>query len=527
MVVFVVAAAFVVAVVMYLRRRLAIDPFAPGRPRRLASRVLVGSVVAMFGMIFVSRQVPGSPVARVAIVGYVMLALFFYLILALAVTEAPLWAWRRWGSGASTGEALHHSVAEGPPQHTVREHQPEVDVALRHRTAARVAASTAIAVAVVTTGVGFFEARDIALQEVSVAMRRPDPAVHGLRIAVLADIHLTVGLRDRAWMADVVRRVNAVDADLVVIVGDLVDGDVDTLGEDAEPLADLDSTYGTIFVTGNHEFISGAEQWVDFLPSLGIRVLRNEHVEIERNGETFVVAGVDDVTGEREGHGPDIAASLEGRDRSRSVILLSHQPVLAEEASGLDVDLQISGHTHGGQMWPIHYLVELQQGHVAGLERVGDMALYTSRGAGSWGHRFGSALRPRSRCSPSTRPDRFSASAAFQFLTESTEEADRRGGVLADPPVVYVPDGERVQVVPPLAALALDDHEPGALQDPEVLHHGAPVELVELIAQVSGGAGLVLEQVEETATGGRSQRLEDAVLVDIPGGARLRHVMNI
>ena len=359
-VVLAIAIAAVVAIVVYLRRRLVLDPFPQGPRQRLGGRVLIGSVVVTFGTILVPRIVPGSPVARVAVAGYVMLAVFFYLALTLAVAELPRWAIRR------------RSRSSDPTS-------PEP------ATVARVIAAASVAIAVVTTAVGFFEARDIAVKEVSVPMTRPDPAVDGLRIAVLTDIHLTVGLRDRAWMAEVVKRVNELEPDLVAIVGDLVDGDVEHLGDDAAPLAELESTHGTVFVTGNHEFISGATQWVDFLPTLGIRVLRNEHFEIDRNGSTFVVAGVDDVTGDASGSGPDIPSAVEGTSADHTVILLSHQPVLAGEARDNEVDLQISGHTHGGQMWPIHLLVQLQQGHVAGLERVGDMALYTSRGVGSWG----------------------------------------------------------------------------------------------------------------------------------------------
>src|SRR5690606_33716215 len=148
-----------------------------------------------------------------------------------------------------------------------------VDVG-RRRTIARILAGAAGATAIGTTAFGFVRARRIDVVRVTVPMPRPDPSVDGLRIAVLTDIHLTIGLREQVWMANTVERVNDLDVDLVAIVGDLVDGSVAELGDDAGPLADLRATHGVAFVTGNHEFISGAEQWTDHLPTLGIRVLR-------------------------------------------------------------------------------------------------------------------------------------------------------------------------------------------------------------------------------------------------------------
>ncbi len=218
-------------------------------------------------------------------------------------------------------------------------------------------------------------------------LKRLDPALDGFRIALLSDIHLGPTTK-RAALDRVVRTVNGLDAGMVAIVGDLVDGDVQELGKEAAGLRSLESRHGTFFVTGNHEYISGAAQWVEYLPSLGVRVLRNERAAISQDGASFDLAGVDDRTAADSGvagHGADLDAALDGRDPAAPVVLLAHQPVQFTEAARREVDLQLSGHTHGGQMVPFNYLVRLDQPAVAGLSRVGGSQLYVTRGVGTWG----------------------------------------------------------------------------------------------------------------------------------------------
>jgi len=391
----VVALTVLAGVLAYLRRRLVRDPFTPGRSRTVAGAVLGGAFSVVVACVLLARVGPGA-LARLAVPGGLGLAVTFYLLLSLLVLELPRWASRRW---VRSRAVRHHGGGDGPPEDSYdRRNEAGADglgsdVAVteeladpgRRHTISRVLAGTAGAVAVATTGYGYARARTVPTRAVTAPLARLDPAASGLRIAVLADVHLTRGLRERSWMTETVATVNAAGVDLVAVVGDLVDGRVDELGGFAAPLKDLDAPLGAYFVTGNHEFFSGADEWAAFLPTVGLRVLRNERVEVTHSGVTFDLAGVDDVTGEREGSGPDLPGALAGRDATRPVILLAHQPVLADQASAAGVDLQISGHTHGGQMWPLHYLVRLQQGHLAGLERVGDTVLYTSRGVGSWG----------------------------------------------------------------------------------------------------------------------------------------------
>ncbi|EFL17100.1 integral membrane protein [Streptomyces sp. C] len=218
------------------------------------------------------------------------------------------------------------------------------------------------------------------VKRVQVPLARLPRAAHGFRIAVVSDVHLGPVL-GRAHTRRIVDTVNRTQPDLIAIVGDLVDGDVRDLGPAAEPLRELRARLGSFFVTGNHEYFSGAQQWVDHVRELGLTPLENARRELPH----FDLAGVNDVQGEKEGKGPDFQAALGDRDRARASVLLAHQPIVIDEAVRHGVDLQLSGHTHGGQLWPGKYLAELANPTVAGLERYGDTQLYVSRGAGAWG----------------------------------------------------------------------------------------------------------------------------------------------
>jgi predicted MPP superfamily phosphohydrolase len=163
-----------------------------------------------------------------------------------------------------------------------------------------------------------------------------------------------------------------------------VDGSVEQLARLVAPLAELRATDGVFFVTGNHEYYSGADDWIAHLAGLGIRVLRNERIAIR---DAFDLAGVDDASAHRmlAGHGQDVDKALEGRDPSRAVVLLAHQPKAVKDAARADVDLQLSGHVHGGQMVPFNWLVRLDQPFISGLHLVGRTWIYVSTGTGYWG----------------------------------------------------------------------------------------------------------------------------------------------
>jgi predicted MPP superfamily phosphohydrolase len=226
----------------------------------------------------------------------------------------------------------------------------------------------------------------VVIREIRVPLSRLPPDLDGTTIVQLSDVHVgpTIGLD---FVREIVARTNALSPDIVAITGDLVDGSVRRLGGLVRPLSELRAKHGVYFVTGNHEYYSGAESWCRELTRLGIRVLRNERVEIGERHAGFTLAGVDDFSADRFGgdHGADLPRALDGRDPDRPVVLLAHQPRAIFEAERLGVSLQLSGHTHGGQIWPWKYLVRLQQPVVSGLARFGRAMIYVSNGTGYWG----------------------------------------------------------------------------------------------------------------------------------------------
>lgn len=224
------------------------------------------------------------------------------------------------------------------------------------------------------------------IKRVDLSVKRWPQALNGFRIVQISDIHIstTVG---RDFARSLVERVNALSPDLIAVTGDLVDGDVRRIGDEVAPFADLRATHGAFFVTGNHDHYSGANAWVKRVEELGLRPLRNRRVTVDRDGAAFDLAGVEDhhahlVSG---GDGEDVAEALRGRDPERAVILLAHDPATFPEAVRHGVDVQLSGHTHGGQIWPFKYFVRLATPYVAGHYRSGESQLYVSRGTGFWG----------------------------------------------------------------------------------------------------------------------------------------------
>lgn len=251
--------------------------------------------------------------------------------------------------------------------------------------------------ALLVTLLGFLNARrTAAVVRVDVPIRDLPAALHGFTVAQISDVHVGPTIR-LAYLQRIVRRVNALGADVVAITGDLVDGKVGELARHVAPLAELQSRHGTFFVTGNHEYYSGAQAWIVELRRLGLTVLMNEHVVLRHDvaveNAELVLAGVTDFNAHHfdESHRSDPAAALLGAPQHAVRVLLAHQPRSAVAAAQAGFDLQLSGHTHGGQFWPWNLFVRFQQPFTSGLRRLQDLWVYTSRGTGYWGppKRFG------------------------------------------------------------------------------------------------------------------------------------------
>jgi uncharacterized protein len=262
---------------------------------------------------------------------------------------------------------------------------------------AQLAHETALAVplvALAVTLVGFVNARRVArVVHVDVPIPGLPCALEGYSIAQISDIHVGPTIK-RAYLNAIVNRVNALQADAIAVTGDLVDGSVRRLSLHTEPLQRLAARDGAFFVTGNHEYYSGADEWIAEIRRLGLTVLINEHVVREREGAQLMIAGVADFTAHHfnPAHRSDPAAAAAGApDNVHVRILLAHQPRSAPAAAEAGFHLQLSGHTHGGQFFPWNLFVPLQQPFVSGLNRVREMWVYTSRGTGYWGppKRFG------------------------------------------------------------------------------------------------------------------------------------------
>ena len=251
-------------------------------------------------------------------------------------------------------------------------------------------AGSAIAVPVLATLftlVGFFNARRTARPaSVSIPIANLPEALQGFRIVQITDIHVGPTIK-QDYLHGIVAEVNRLKPDVVAITGDLVDGSVRELAEHVAPLAQLRSRHGSFFVTGNHEYYSGAEPWLAHLRTLGIRPLMNEHVTLAHHGAALVLAGIPDHSAGHfdERHRPDPVAALSGAPQLAPKVLLAHQPRAIGAAAGAGFDLQLSGHTHGGQFFPWNFFVRFQQPVTAGLHRVDRTWLYVSRGTGYWG----------------------------------------------------------------------------------------------------------------------------------------------
>jgi predicted MPP superfamily phosphohydrolase len=342
----------------YLAERLALAPAWPEPVRAGLLALIGGGFAALLAQAFARRRL-GVVWRALAWTAYAWLGAAFLLFTTTLATDAVLWLL---GAAAPAGWTDGVAVARGRALLVGVVGTALTGVALRH---------------------GLAPPR---LRRVELALARWPRALDGFRIVQISDVHIGP-LLDRRFAAGIAERVNALAPDLVAVTGDLVDGSVGRVGDEVAPLGAIQARHGVWFVTGNHDYYSGADAWVARMTGLGWHPLRNRSVSIEADGCAFELAGVDDHHGALvdPGGGEDLGRALDLRDPARPVVLLAHDPTTFRRASRLGVDLQLSGHTHGGQIWPFRWLVRLAVPWIAGLHREGESLLYVSCGTGFWG----------------------------------------------------------------------------------------------------------------------------------------------
>lgn len=351
---------------LYVWKRVVKDARLPRRWHRgltIALFALAATIPLSFLLV---RDTPREFARALSWVTYTWLGLVFYLFVYSLAGEFVRLGARLWGLFGSPG--LFGKAPRDPD---------------RRAFLGRMLAGGAGAAAVLTGAAGIVHANHLRVRTIEVPLKKLPPEADGFVIAQISDLHVGP-LIGRGYVERVVNEINALSPGLVAITGDLVDGSVEELGEHAAALAGLKATHGVYFVTGNHEYYSGPDPWIAWLKTIGIRTLRNERVDV---GGLFELAGTDDhkARGMAPGHGEDVEKALSGRDPSKAVVLLAHQPKTFREALVHGVDLQLSGHVHGGQMAPFNWLVHLEQPYLDGLHREGDSWIYVSPGTGFWG----------------------------------------------------------------------------------------------------------------------------------------------
>jgi len=341
--------------------------------RRFAALLLGCLAVLTFISIPISRVLPREAETAFAWVVFPWMGLALLMIVAMLATDV-LW--------------LLIKLAPPPPMH-----DPDRRLLIQ-----RAFGITALGASGLLGAFSLWNGlRQVTVKPLTVRLNRLPKSLDGFKIVQITDLHIGP-IIDGEWLRQIVDRVNALKPDIIVVTGDLADGSVEKLGHQVAPIAELTAPLGVYYISGNHEYFYGVEPWCAHIASLGLRVLRNERVSIVAGlqRDCFDLAGVDDWSSRRfSGQGPDLPKALAGRDPDKTLVLLAHQPVAIDEAAAHGVDLQLSGHTHGGQIWPFNYAVQLQQPYVDGLHRHRDTAtqIYVSSGTGLWGPpmRFGTA----------------------------------------------------------------------------------------------------------------------------------------
>ncbi len=374
---FLTASLVTLATHLYFALRLLPGLLPGSRWRRRILYLLLGNFLLLPGALVLSLYAPRQAAGWAVPLGHVAFTEVGFCILLIAglLLRDALWAVGRLLFWA---RSLH------------RQAEPEQKLALGERRRALLHGLNAVVggAAGAATMLGYAVAQ---AQPIVCRVRIPCPRLppsfpaSGLRIVQVSDLHIGPTIR-RGYVEKLCRTINALDADLIVITGDLVDGYVSQLREQVAPLSTLRARHGTYFVTGNHEYFYRAAEWCAELAGLGLRVLANQHVVIEHAGARVLLCGICDPNAETQTEAERRAALtplLHTEKDAELRILLAHRP--SDAALGQGMDVQLSGHLHGGQFFPLTLLVNFTEPYSAGLYRVGDLWLYVNRGAGYWG----------------------------------------------------------------------------------------------------------------------------------------------
>lgn len=373
----------VIMVHFFIGRRI-ITPSGMKKSQKAVAWVflyLLSATVIMAGLIL-GRAVTGAPrpvwLSVLSWVSYVqmgMMVLLFLLLLlrdVLRIIKKAVLKIRR-----KTGTTDEQSHSNG-----------EVDLS-RRKFMVNGANLSIIGLSAGLTGLGAANATgDPVIEHVEIKVPNLPEGLNGFRLVQVSDLHIGPTLK-RDFASMVVDKVNSLNPDIIAVTGDLIDGLVPVLENDVEPFKDFHSKFGTYYVSGNHEYYWGVNQWFEHVSKLGMRVLNNKSEIISTVDGDLLIGGVNDYDAERftpdQPSSPVQAIYRNKNKKTDYKILLAHQPRSCFEAQKAGFDLQLSGHTHGGQFVPWNYLVRLQQPFVAGLDKYKNMLVYTNRGTGYWG----------------------------------------------------------------------------------------------------------------------------------------------
>ncbi len=362
-----VSTSILVGLHFYMYLRLVRDVGLPPHFRWAATAFLGVALISMPITMMVSRFLSPQVAKWVTLGPYYWMAIFFLICVLLLAGDLIRLVW----FGASKGGLMPAWLDTDGAALWLRR---------------GIAACSVLVTAVLVVFGALHQAKGPRTVSHQVVLPKMQPELEGFRLVQLSDLHIGPTL-DGAWLQNVVDQANQQNPDVVLITGDLVDGTPALLGPQIQPLLALKARFGVFFVTGNHEYYSGAPEWIEFLGKMGIRVLRNQNVTLQVGAASLCIAGVNDYQAASmiPGETSDPAAAVQGCPKDVPIVMMGHDPRTLNGAQQAGVDLLLAGHTHGGQLWPWTWLVRLQQKHRVGFFQVGRTQLYVSPGTGYWG----------------------------------------------------------------------------------------------------------------------------------------------